>query len=50
MHQERGFQHQRDDDVRLDVEERRAREPKRVGDLQELVGHQRNVRRLERRV
>ena len=50
QHQERGLQGERERDVRADVADGGAAEAERVGDLQQLVGHQRDVGRLERGV
>ena len=47
---ERRFHHQRDREVRLDVAHRRAAQAERVGNLQQLVGHQRDVGGFERGV
>ena len=44
------LQREREGDVRADVADRGAAEPQRVRNLQELVGHQRDVCGLERRV
>ena len=49
QHQERRLQQQRDGDVGPDVAQRRARKADRIGQLQQLVGHQRHVGGLERR-
>ncbi len=47
-HEKHQLQCDREGDVRADVLRRRAAEPQGVGDLQQLVGHQRDVGGLER--